>query len=131
MAMNSVTMKSVAMKKVVLMAMGLGVVACAEKQPLSAEQQWHGYCVSVGNAARSITLDRQNGYEQQQAVEHAAKVEDATTRQFIAEIIETVYAMPEAELKAEPDAVRDRLKQQFTEKCLATPHETLPNYKQF
>ena len=119
------------MKKVFLIAIGLVLVGCADKKQLTPAEQWHGYCVSVGNAARSISLDRQNGYEQQQAVEHAAKVEDATTRQFIAEIIETVYAMPEAELKAEPDAVRDRLKQQFTEKCLATPHETLPNYKQF
>ena len=58
------------MNKVLLIAIGLVLVGCSKKEPLTPEQQWHGYCVSVGNAARSITLDRQNGIEQKQATEH-------------------------------------------------------------
>lgn len=48
------------MKKVVLIALGLILMGCGKKEPLTPEQQWHGYCVSIGNAARSIALDRQN-----------------------------------------------------------------------
>ena len=119
------------MKKVLWVATVMLLSACAEKKPLTPAEQWHGYCVSVGNAARSITLDRQNGIEQKQATEHAGKIEDETTRKFIFGIIEKVYAIPAEELKADPDALREKLKQQFTEQCLATPHEKLPNYKLF
>lgn len=119
------------MKKVLLIAIGLVLVGCAEKKPLTPEEQWHGYCVSVGNAARSITLDRQNGIEQKQATEHAGKIEDETTRKFIFEIIENVYAMPVDQIKADPAAIRDKLKQQYTDQCLATPHDKLPSYKSF
>ena len=66
------------MKKVFLIAIGLVLVGCADKKQLTPAEQWHGYCVSVGNAARSITLDRQNGIEQKQAKEHADKIEDET-----------------------------------------------------
>ena len=82
------------MNKVLLIAIGLVLVGCSKKESLTPEQQWHGYCVSVGNAARSITLDRQNGIEQKQATEHAGKIEDETTRKFIFDIIEKVYAIP-------------------------------------
>ena len=123
--------RSMMMNKVLLIAIGLVLVGCSKKEPLTPEQQWHGYCVSVGNAARSITLDRQNGIEQKQATEHAGKIEDETTRKFIFGIIEKVYAIPAEDLKADPDALREKLKQQFTEQCLATPHEKLPNYKLF
>ncbi|ENV37367.1 hypothetical protein HWI77_09290 [Acinetobacter venetianus] len=119
------------MKKVLLIALGLALVGCAEKKPLTPEEKWHGYCVSVGNAARSITLDRQNGIEQKQATEHAGKIEDETTRKFIFEIIENVYAIPADQLKSDPEALREKLKQEYTDKCLATPHDKLPNYKLF
>lgn len=119
------------MKKVFLIAIGLVLVGCADKKQLTPAEQWHGYCVSVGNAARSITLDRQNGIEQKQAKEHADKIEDETTRKFIFEIIETVYAMPIDQLNANPDAEREQLKQKFTKQCLATPHDQLPKYKSF
>ena len=59
--------RSMMMNKVLLIAIGLVLVGCSKKEPLTPEQQWHGYCVSLGNAARSITLDRQNGIEQKQA----------------------------------------------------------------
>ena len=123
--------RSTMMKKVFLIAIGLVLFGCADKKQLTPAEQWHGYCVSVGNAARSITLDRQNGIEQKQAKEHADKIEDETTRKFIFEIIETVYAMPIDQLKANPDAEREQLKQKFTEQCLATPHDQLPKYKSF
>ncbi len=123
--------RSMMMKKVLLIAVGLVLGGCADKKPLTPEQQWHGYCVSVGNAARSITLDRQNGIEQKQAKEHAAKIEDETTRKFIFEILDEVYAIPVDQLKADPDAIREQLKQKFMNQCLETPHEKLPNYKSF
>lgn len=123
--------RSMMMKKVLLIAIGLVLVGCADKKPLTPAEQWHGYCVSVGNAARSITLDRQNGIEQKQAIEHATKIEDETTRKFIFEIIDTVYALPVDQLKANPDAAREQLKQKFTTQCLATPHDKLPKYKSF
>jgi hypothetical protein len=119
------------MKKVLFIAIGLVMAGCAEKKPLTPEEQWHGYCVSVGNAARSITLDRQNGIEQKQAMEHAAKIEDETTRKFIFNILDKVYALPVEELKQDPDALREKLKNQFMEECLVTPHDKLPNYKLF
>ena len=60
-------------------SLGLILMGCGKKEPLTPEQQWHGYCVSIGNAARSIALDRQNGIEEKQAKEHASKVEDIVT----------------------------------------------------
>lgn len=119
------------MKKVFLIAIGLVLVGCADKKQLTPAEQWHGYCVSVGNAARSITLDRQNGIEQKQAKEHADKIEDETTRKFIFEIIETVYAMPEQEVKGDVDAAREKIKTQYTDKCLATPYDEMPDYRRF
>lgn len=123
--------RSMMMKKFFLIAIALVLAGCAEKKPLTPAEQWHGYCVSVGNAARSITLDRQNGIEQKEATEHAGKIEDETTRKFIFGIIEHVYAVPTDQLKADPDALREQLKQKFTAQCLATPHDKLPKYKSF
>lgn len=119
------------MKKVLFVAMGLVLVSCAEKKPLSEAEQWQGYCVSVGNAARSITLDRQNGIDKKQAIDYANEIEDKTTHKFISEIIEYVYTIPADQLKADPDALREQLKQKFTAQCVATPHDALPKYKQF
>ena len=114
------------MKKVLWIATVMLLSACAEKKPLTPAEQWHGYCVSVGNAARSIALDRQK-----QATEHASKVEDEMTRQFIFKILENVYALPVEQLKGDPDAIREKLKQQFMQQCLATPHDKMPKYKSF
>ena len=119
------------MKKVLLIALGLVLAGCADKKPLTPEEQWHGYCVSVGNAARSITLDRQNGIDQKQATEHAGKIEDEMTRKFIFNILDKVYAIPVDELKKDPEALRENLKKKFMDECLATPHDKLPNYKLF
>ncbi len=44
------------MKKILLIAMSLLFVGCSEKKPLTPEEQWHGFCTSVGNAARSMFL---------------------------------------------------------------------------
>ncbi len=51
------------MKKVLFLVLGLVLAGCSEKKPLTPEEQWHGYCTSMGNAARSIMLDRQNAIE--------------------------------------------------------------------
>ena len=81
------------MKKILLIAMSLLFVGCSEKKPLTPEEQWHGFCTSVGNAARSIVFDRQQAIEKTQAVEHANKIEDEITKKFILNIIEKVYAL--------------------------------------
>lgn len=119
------------MNKLFALAAVIAVAGCAEKQPLTPEEQWKGYCTSVGNAARTIMLDRQNAIEKEQALAHADKVEDETTRKFIFEIIETVYAMPEQEVKGDVDAAREKIKAQYTEKCLATPYDEMPDYRHF
>ncbi|MHA3892847.1 hypothetical protein [Acinetobacter sp. GXMZU3951] len=119
------------MKKVYLLAVMAALVGCSEKKPLTPEEQWHGYCTSMGNAARSIMLDRQSAIEKDKAIEHAKKIDDEFTRTFILDIIEQVYALPEAEIKQDKDAARDKIKAQITEKCLVTPHDKLPEYKQF
>lgn len=51
------------MKKILLIAVSLFFVGCSEKKPLTPEEQWHGFCTSVGNAARSIVFDRQQAIE--------------------------------------------------------------------
>jgi hypothetical protein len=53
------------------------------------------------------------------------------TSKFIFEIIETVYRLPVDQLKSDPDAIREDLKKKFTDQCLVTPHDKLPNYKSF
>lgn len=68
------------MKKILLIAVSLFFVGCSEKKPLTSEEQWHGFCTSVGNAARSIVFDRQQAIEKTQAVEHANKIEDDITK---------------------------------------------------
>ena len=129
--MGSNNERSEMMKKVLLVAMGLLFVGCSEKKPLTPEEQWHGYCTSMGNAARSIVFDRQQGIVKQQAVEHAGKIEDEITRKFILNIIEKAYAIPQDQLKADPDALQEKFKQQMTQQCLVTPHDKMPNYKPF
>ncbi|WP_168408516.1 hypothetical protein [Acinetobacter indicus] len=119
------------MNKLFALAALIALASCAEKKPLTPEEQWKGYCTSVGNAARTIMLDRQNAIEKDQALAHADKVEDETTRKFIFEIIETVYAMPEQEVKGDVDAAREKIKTQYTEKCLATPYDEMPDYRRF
>lgn len=119
------------MKKFVILGAALMLSACAEKAPLTPEQQWQGYCTSVGNAGRSIMLDRQNGIEKAQAIEHANKVEDETTKTFVLGAIEEVYAMPLAEINDDVTKRREAFKAKLTEKCIATPYDTLPDYKPF
>ena len=67
------------MKKILLIAMSLLFVGCSEKKPLTPEEQWHGFCTSVGNAARSIVLIVSKQLKTQ-AVEHANKIEDEITK---------------------------------------------------
>lgn len=50
------------------------------EKTLTPEEQWHGFCTSVGNAARSIVFDRQQAIEKSQAIEHANKIEDEITK---------------------------------------------------
>ena len=119
------------MKKILVMTAVLALMGCAEKKPLTPEEQWQGYCRSVGNAARTIMLDRQNAIEKERAIEHANKIEDDITRNFILEIIAQVYALPIEEINADVDAAREKVRTQFTEKCIATPHDKMPDYKPF
>ncbi|MBF4521508.1 MULTISPECIES: hypothetical protein [Acinetobacter] len=119
------------MKKILVVTAVLALMGCAEKKPLTPEEQWQGYCRSVGNAARTIMLDRQNAIEKERAIEHANKIEDDTTRTFILEIIEQIYALPIDEIKGDADAAREKIRAQFTEKCIATPHDKMPDYKPF
>lgn len=119
------------MKKILVVTAVLAFMGCAEKKPLTPEEQWQGYCRSVGNAARTIMLDRQNAIEKERAIEHANKIEDDITRNFILEIIAQVYALPIEEINADVDAAREKVRAQFTEKCIATPHDKMPDYKPF
>jgi hypothetical protein len=119
------------MKKLFAISIVAALVGCAEKAPLTPEQQWQGYCKSVGNAARTILLDRQNGIEQQAAVEHAEKLEDPTTKKFILEIIAEVYQLPSEGLNDEPDVKREKIRAQVTERCQSTPFDEIPEYKPF
>jgi hypothetical protein len=119
------------MKKVVLIALGLILMGCGKKEPLTPEQQWHGYCVSIGNAARSIALDRQNGIEEKQAKEHASKIEDEMTVNLFSKLLKRFTDFQSDQLKSDPDAIREHLKKKFTDQCLVTPHDKLPNYKSF
>jgi len=119
------------MKKILLIAMSLFFVGCSEKKPLTPEEQWHGFCTSVGNAARSIVFDRQQAIEKAQAVEHANKIEDDITKKFILNIIEKVYAIPKEELTKDQQAVQEKVRKQMMEECLSTPHEKMPRYKPF
>ncbi|OTG77672.1 hypothetical protein B9T33_15125 [Acinetobacter sp. ANC 5054] len=119
------------MKKLFALSVIAALVGCAEKAPLTPEQQWHGYCKSVGNAARTIMLDRQNAIEKDKAVEHASKIEDETTKGFILNIIDEVYALPQAEINADVEKAREKIRAEFTEKCIATPHTEMPDYKPF
>jgi len=123
--------RRVVMKKLFALAAVIALVGCAEKKPLTPEEQWHGYCKSIGNAARSIMLDRQNAIEKEKAIEHANKVEDEMTKAFALEIIEDVYALPEAEIKSDIEGAREKIRVKYTEKCFATPHTEMPDYKPF
>jgi len=119
------------MKKLLALSFMLALAGCAEKKPLTPEEQWQGYCRSVGNAARSIMLDRQNGIEKEKAVEHASKVEDETTKAFVMSIIDDVYKMPLDEITKDVKESREKIRAEYTEKCIATPHDELPDYKPF
>ncbi|OTG66065.1 hypothetical protein [Acinetobacter silvestris] len=124
------------MKKLVILgaiSTVLVMAGCSEKKPATPEEIWKGYCTSIGNAARSITLDRQNGITQKEAVENANKLTDPTTKAFIIAQIEKIYALPQEQLKADKDAVQAQFKQQAFEICLNTPHDPakMPDYKPF
>ncbi|NNG82257.1 hypothetical protein [Acinetobacter sp. ANC 5378] len=119
------------MNKLFTLMLLVALVGCTEKKPLTAEEQWKGYCTSVGNAANTIMYDRQNAIDKAAALAHANKIEDATTKTFILDIIEQVYALPLAEITADPQASRNQFKQKITEKCIATPHDKMPDYKPF
>ena len=119
------------MKKLLVLSVMVALVGCAEKKPLTPEEQWQGYCRSVGNAARTVMLDRQNAIEKDKAIEHAGKIEDETTKKFLLTIIHEVYALPESEVKDNVEASREKIRAEFTKKCIATPHDKLPEYKPF
>lgn len=119
------------MKKLIALAAIVALTGCAEKKPLTPEEQWHGYCKSIGNAARSIMLDRQNAIEKKQAIEHADKVDDEITKTFILDIIENVYALPRNEIKDDMSGAQEKIRIEYTNKCIATPHDKMPDYKPF
>ena len=106
---------------------------CDEKKPATPEEIWQGYCTSIGNAARTIVLDRQNGITHKEAVDYANRVTDPTTKQFVTEYLEKIYALSDAELKTDKDAVQAKFKKQAYEQCLNTPHDPkkMPDYKPF
>lgn len=109
------------------------MAGCAEKKPATPEEIWQGYCTSIGNAARTIVLDRQNGITQKEAVDYANKVKDATTKGFVLEYLDKIYAVPDATLKADKDAIQAKFKQEAYEQCVNTPHDPkkMPDYKPF
>src|SRR5690606_23515552 len=119
------------MKKLLALSFMLALAGCAEKKPLTPEEQWQGYCRSVGNAARTIMLDRQNAIEKEKAIEHALKIDDETTKGFTRTTIDEVHALPAEEIKADIKAPREKVRSEFTEKCIATPPQKLPDYKPF
>ena len=119
------------MKKLIALGICMGLLGCAEKAPLTPEEQWKGYCTSVGNAGRTIMLDRQNGIEKEKAIEHANKVDDETTRGFVLDAIEQIYAMPLEDITKDVQASRDAFKKVMTDQCLATPFTEMPDYKPF
>lgn len=119
------------MKKLLALSVLVALAGCAEKKPLTPEEQWHGYCRSVGNAARTVMLDRQNAIEKDKAVEHAEKIEDETTKKFLISIIDEVYALPETAIKNDVESSREKIRAEFTAKCIATPHDTMPEYRPF
>ena len=119
------------MKKLFTLSIVAALVGCAEKPPLTPEQQWQGYCKSVGNAARTIMLDRQNAIEKDKAIEHANKIDDETTKGFILHIIDEVYALPLEQINNDVEGSREKIRSEFTEKCIATPHDEMPDYKPF
>ncbi|MFW2785984.1 hypothetical protein ACN6QX_08460, partial [Acinetobacter baumannii] len=45
--------------------------------------------------------------------------------------IEKVYAIPQDELKTNPEALQEKIRKQMTDECLVTPHDKMPNYKKF
>lgn len=133
--MSKQIVKVAVMKKRIVLSMLAGVflVACSQKPEATPEQKWAGYCTSIGNAARTITLDRQNGITKQEALDYANKVTDPTTKGFLLAQIEAVYAFPADQLKVDKDAIQAQFKQQATDACLKTPHDpaNMPDYKPF
>ncbi|WP_445115896.1 hypothetical protein [Acinetobacter sp. WZC-1] len=121
------------MKKLLILSVVLMVVGCTAKKPATPEEQWKGYCTSIGNAARSITLDRQNGISHKEALEYASKVTDPTTKGLIIAQLEKIYALPEDQLKSDKDAVQAKFKQEAYTVCVNTPHDPahMPDYKPF
>ena len=123
------------MKSLVILSISAALLmsGCAEKKPATPEEIWQGYCTSIGNAARTIALDRQNGITKQQAIDYANKVADATTKGVVLEYLEKIYDLPDAELKADKDAVQARFKKEAYEQCVNTPHDPkkMPDYKPF
>lgn len=74
-----------------LVVLSVCLTAC-EQQPLTAEQKKQGHCRSVAQAAKAIMLDRQQGIPLQQAIEHAKKIPDLTTRNQMLQFVEQAYA---------------------------------------
>ena len=122
-------------KWVVILGAGLSfsLSACTEKKVATPEELWHGYCTSIGNAARTITLDRQNGITREEATAYAEKVTDVTTNTFLMGQIEKVYSFPADQLKVDKDALQAKFKQEATDLCLKTPYDPnkMPDYKAF
>jgi hypothetical protein len=50
---------------------------------------------------------------------------------LILKIIDEVYALPIAQLQNNPDEARENIRKETTEKCIATPHDKMPDYKPF
>ena len=109
------------------------MTACAEKKPLTPEEQWQGYCKSIGNAARSIILDRQNGILHKEALEYANKVTDPTTKKFVLEQVAKAYAYPADQLEVDSNGLQVQFRDEAEKQCLEAPFDakSLPDYKPF
>ncbi|SPL71244.1 hypothetical protein [Acinetobacter stercoris] len=121
------------MKKLLVLATLVALLGCAEKKAATPEEKWKGYCTSIGNAARTITLDRQNGITKKEALDYANKVTDLTTKTFLLSQIDKVYALTDEQLKSDKDAIMTQIKESATQECINTPHDPnkMPDYKPF
>ncbi|MFT4020971.1 MAG: hypothetical protein QM666_05565 [Acinetobacter sp.] len=70
------------------------MVGCGQSKQLTPQEAWHNFCTVIPSAAYNIMTDRQQGIKKEDAVAHAAKMQDPKGRAYLESLIEEAYTVP-------------------------------------
>ena len=105
------------------LAIMVGLTGCGEKKELTTQQKWEKFCDSYSTASYYIMADRQQGVEQEKALDHMKGLPEGQQKEMFLDLIKQANAVPKSDQRLEQQDIAEKFKQGKLEQCLNTPHQ--------